>query len=603
MTAGDGNQIDDPELAEAVWDLSPLVDGEGDAGAERMLASALTRASAFAAAYGGRVADLSADELVAAVSELEQITDLARVVRSYGSMRFTANTSDEQAAALNGRTEAGKADVQARILFFELEWVAIGDEEAERLLAEAGDRLAFAAHHLRRLRATRTYLLSQPEERILAETAGPRLAAWVQLYLELTGSMAAEIGGRSVPLSEVSLELYEPDRKRRLIAMEAMGTSLEQGLNTRATIYNAVLGEKATSDRLRGYPTWLSSRNLSNELADASVAAQLEAVRGRYDIPRRWAQLKAKLLGLEQLSSSDLQAPVFPTASSLSYGDARRLVVSAYSDFSPVAGELVAAFFTEQRIDAPIRPGKLGGAFCDPVAPSQHAYVLTNFGSRMYGAMYLAHELGHGLHAELSRGQRGLQSESSLPLAEVASTFGEALVLDQLLATADDERLRLELLGGSLDDAVMNVFFSAACNRFEEIAHTARRDRGDLTPEAYTEAWLSAFTELWDDTIEIEPSYGRWWSYMPHMVIEPGYVYSYSFALLLSWSAFDRYKRLGPEFAESYLEMLSAGGSRPPEELVALIGLDLTDPAIWSRGLDLLDSRLQQAERLAAVFV
>ncbi len=603
MATGDKDPIDDPELTEAVWDLSPLVDGQGDAGADKMLAAALTRASAFATAYAGRVCELSADELIAAVSELEQITDLAMVVRSYGSMRFMADTSQEQAAALNARAEAGRNDVQARVLFFELEWVAIGDEQAERLLAEAGERLAFAAHHLRRLRARRPYLLSQPEERILAETTGPRLAAWVQLYLELTGSMQAEIGGRTVPLSELSLESYEPDRERRRAASEAMNTSLEQGLSTRATIYNAVLGEKAISDRLRGYPTWVSSRNLSNELADTSVAAQLEAVRGRYDIPRRWARLKARLLGIERLASCDLQAPVFPTASSLSYGDARRIVVSAYNELSPVAGEVVAAFFTEGRIDAPIRAGKLGGAFCDPVAPSQHPYVLTNFGSRIFGAMHLAHELGHGLHAELSRGQRALQCESSLPLAEVASTFGEALVLEQLLATAEDERLRLELLAGSLDDALMNVFFAVASNRFEEITHTARRNQGDLSPEAYTEAWLSAFTELWDDTLEIDSSYSRWWSYMPHMIIEPGYVYSYSFALLLSWSAFDRYRRIGPEFAQGYLEMLSAGGSRPPEELVALIGLDLSDPAVWSHGLNLLDSRLQQAERLAAGFV
>jgi oligoendopeptidase F len=589
----------DPDRDAAVWNLEPIVDNQGDAGARRLLKQALSRAGAFTTLFAGRVARLEADALVSAVTELTEIRELLWRASGYGHMRGYADSSDPAAGALRGAVEAAQAEIDAKLLFFELEWVALDDDRAEALLAGAGDRLDFAAHHLRRLRARRPYLLSHEQERILAETSVQRLSAWKRLYSDNAAGLSAVIDGDPVPMPQALSLLGSAVRDQRLQAMAAIADGAAAGLPTRVAAYNQVLGEKAVDDRLRGYATWLSSRNLANETTDVAVENQLAAIAGRYDLPRRWNRLKARLMGVERLATSDLRAPLLTVERQVPFSQTRQLITSAWSSFSPRAGAIVDSFFTQGLIDAPIRANKEGGALCAEAGASSHPYVLVNYASRPEDTMALAHEIGHALHFELARDQRALQCETSIPMLEVASTFSEALIAQHLMARAADDRERIALLAARLDDAMLNVFQCCALVSAEARMHRHRREQGELSAGELSEIWTSSLSDLWEDTVEIEDGMRLLWSLLPHLIWEPGYLYSYSYGLLTAWSAFARYAEVGEEFAEDYLNMLAAGGSRSPEELVAIVGLELADPAFWAAGLDLLDSMLKEAEALA----
>jgi len=592
--------VSDLDRDAAVWNLEPIVDNQGEAGALRLLDQARSRAEALRAELAGRLAQLEVDALVSAVGELTEIRELLSRASGYGRMRGYADSADPTAGALQGAAEAAQAEIDAQLMFFELEWVALDEARAEALLAGAGDQLDFAAHHLRHLRARRPYLLSHEQERILAETSVQRLSAWKRLYSENAARLTAEIDGDSVPMTQALSLLGSPARDQRLQAMAAIADGAAAGLPTRVAAYNQVLGEKGVDDRLRGYPTWLSSRNLANETTDAAVEAMLAAIGARYDLPQRWNRLKARLLDVERLATSDLRAPLSRVERPVPFRETRQLIASAWSSLSPRAGAIIDAFFAQGLIDAAIRANKQAGALCAQAGASSHPYVLLNYDSRPRDTMSLAHELGHGLHFELARAQRALQCRTSIPMMEVASTFSEALIAQHLMASAADDRERLALLSARLDDAMLNVFEGCALVSAEAGMHRHRREHGELSAEELSEIWTTSLSNLWEDTIEIEEGTRLLWSLIPHMIWEPGYLYSYSYGLLTAWSAFARYKQVGDGFAEDYLAMLAAGGSRSPEELVAMVGLDVNDPGFWNAGLDLLDGMLKDAEAVAA---
>jgi oligoendopeptidase F len=353
-------------------------------------------------------------------------------------------------------------------------------------------------------------------------------------------------------------------------------------------------------DRLRAYPHWLASRNLANEASDESVMALIEAVRARYDIPQRWYRLKAKLLGLPRLADYDRAAPVLPEEVTFAYAEARELVLDTYDSFSTEAGRVARRFFDEHWIDAPVRPHKRGGAFCAYTVPSVHPYVMLNFTARRRDVLTMAHELGHGLHAALAARQGIFQQSTPLTLAETASVFGEALVFGRMLDAAGDDDARLSLLAERIDGAVATVFRQMAMNRFEHLVHTRRRTDGELSVDGFAEAWVESQAELFGDSVEITEGYRSWWSYVPHFINTPGYVYAYAYGQLLALSVYGRYLEEGPSFAPRYLDLLAAGGSRSPEELGALVGIDLSDPGFWDAGLALVEQQLTAAEELAA---
>ncbi len=592
------DHLQDPELLEAEWDLGPLVGGEGDPGVDREVAEARERATAFAERHAGKVAQLDGAGLREAMAELAAIGELVGKAGSYASLKFSTDTAEPARGALLQKvTEAG-TEIETKLLFFELEWAAVDDQRAEELLSAEG--LEFARHHLRSARRYRPHLLTEPEEKILAEKSISSQASWSRLFGELVSALRVRAGDEEVPLDVALSQLQAPDRELRRETAEAVSAALEPGLRTRAFIYNTLAHDKSVEDRLRHFPTWLSARNLSNEASDESVMALIEAVRGRYDIPQRWYRLKAQLLGVDRLADYDRAAPVLPEDVTFSYGESRDLVLDTYDAFSPRAGKVVRRFFDENWIDAPVRPHKRGGAFCAYTVPSVHPYVLLNFTARRRDVLTMAHELGHGLHAALAQPQGVFHQSTPLTLAETASIFGEALTFDRMLDAASDDDARLSLLADRIDGAIATVFRQMAMNRFEHLIHTGRRQDGELPPDRMSELWVQTQAELFGDSVEITEGYRTWWSYVPHFINTPGYVYAYAYGQLLALSVYKRYLDEGESFVPRYLDLLAAGGSRSPEELGAMVGIDLADPGFWDAGLVLVEEQLSAAEELAA---
>ncbi len=590
--------LQDPELLGTEWDLAPLVDGDLDGGVQRQLSEAGERAQTFARSYAGRIGELDTAQLAAAMHELAVLYELIGKAGSYASLRFATDTAEPARGALLQLVQEKATEIETLLLFVELEWAAVPDGPAEALLA--GDELAFCAHYLRSARRYRPHLLSEPEEKILAEKSIASGGAWSRLFGEQTASIRVELDGEQQSLEVALSRLQSPDRELRRTVAEAVTAALTPGLRTRAFIYNTLLYDKSVEDRLRAYPHWLAGRNLANEASDASVMALIEAVRGRFDIPQRWYRLKAKLLGIERIADYDRAAPVLPQEITFSFGDAREMVLDTYHAFSPAAGALAQRFFDERWVDAPVREHKRGGAFCSYTVPSVHPYVMLNFTARRRDVLTMAHELGHGLHAALAQPQGVFHQSTPLTLAETASVFGETLVFGRLLDAAGSDDDRLSLLAERIDGGVATVFRQMAMNRFEHLVHTRRRTEGELSVDRINASWVESQEELFGDSVQITDGYHSWWSYVPHFINTPGYVYAYSYGQLLAMSVYKRYAEEGDGFVPRYLELLAAGGSRGPEELAAIVGIDLADPGFWDSGLQLIDDQLTAAEALAA---
>ena len=590
----------DQALDTAFWDLEPLVERRGPEGVEAMLGEARERSVAFAERYRGRVGELDSGELAGAMQELAAISDLGGRAGSYVVLAFSLDTADPATGALMQRGRELGAEIETLLLFFELEWNELPEERADRLLADDG--LAFCRHYLRTLRRYLPHQLSEPEERVLTETSVTGSSAFKRLFTEQTSSLLVDLPGSPEPasLEEALSRLQDSDRGRRQEAAGAVTEALRPGLRTRGYVFNTLLQDKAVKDRLRNYPHWLASRNLANEASDESVEALIEAVRSRYELARRWYRLKARLLGIDRLAYWDRMAPVGDSDDRIPYSEAQSIVLDCYSEFSPELGRTAGEFFEHGYIDGPPRPGKRGGAFCSYTVPSVHPYVLLNYTSRPHDVLTMAHELGHGVHASLARPQGIFQFTTPLTLAETASIFGETIVLERLLERAPDAAGRLDLLAGSLDGAVAAVFRQVAMNRFEHAVHTERRERGELATDRFGELWLETQTDLLGDSVELGDDYALWWSYIPHFMDTPGYVYAYAYGHLLALSVYRRYEEAGADFVPSYLDLLKAGGSLPPEELGAIVGVDLSDPGFWSSGLDLIERQLEAAEAAAA---
>jgi oligoendopeptidase F len=587
-------------LESVAWDLEPLVDGEGEAGADRLLDEADRRAAAFAERYAGKVAELDGPELATAVQELGDLSEIVGRVGSYAALRFSVDTADPANGALMQRVQERGTAIETQLLFFELEWATLDDERVEELLA--ADGLDHARHHLRTIRRYRPHLLSEPEEKILAEKSVTGAGAWTRLFSEITSAIKVDLDGEDEPVAlDVALaRLASPDRELRAHVAERVTEALQPTMRIRGYIFNTLLADKSVDDRLRSYPTWLSSRNLSNEASDESVQALVEAVRESYEIPRRWYRLKARLLGVDRIADYDRMASVASVEEpEIGWDAARETVLSSFGDFSPVMAEGASRFFDERWIDAPVRPAKRGGAFCAYTVPSAHPYVMLNYTSKRRDVMTLAHELGHGLHAYFARERGVFEQHTPLTLAETASVFGETLVFRRLLDATGTAEARLALLAENIEGSIATVFRQVAMNRFEHLAHTARREEGELSLERISDLWVQSQEEMVGDAVEVTEGYRGWWSYVPHFIGTPGYVYAYAYGQLLALSVYGRYLAEGESFVPKYLEMLSAGGSRSPEELAEIAGLDLTDPGFWRAGLDLVRGQLEEAEAAA----
>jgi oligoendopeptidase F len=591
------SEIADPEVEAVAWDLSDLLQGSGEEALDTMLADAQARADAFGDRYAGHVAELDGPGLVEAMGELAELSEIAGRIGSYAMLDFSTNTADPARGALLAKVQEKGTAIETRLIFFELEWAAIDDARADELLT--ADGLDFARHHLRSARRYRPHLLSEPEEKILAEKSLSGSSAWARLFAEQSSAITVSLDSEPEPvaLEQALSRLFSPERAVRQHAAERVTEALQPGLRTRAFIFNTLLSDKMTDDRLRHHDHWLQSRNLANEASDASVQALIKAVRDRYELPRRWYRLKAGLLGVDRLADYDRMASVVEEDEPMTWGAARDTVLDAYGSFSGELGDLAKRFFDESWIDAPVRPGKRGGAFCAYTVPSVHPYVMLNWTSRRRDALTLAHELGHGVHAALGGRQGVFHQGTPLTLAETASVFGETLVFGRLLEQAGTPQSRLSLLAESIEGSIATVFRQIAMNRFEDLIHTERREVGELSVERFGALWRESQEEMLGDSVDVTANYESWWSYVPHFVNVPGYVYAYAYGQLLALSVYGRYEAEGESFVPAYLELLGAGGSKSPEELGRIVGIDLADPGFWDAGLDLVERQLEEAER------
>lgn len=591
----------DPDLtaADVHWNLDTLT---GGADADELLDRAEVIVDELATARG-TIAGLDAAKLAALMARSGELEELLGRIGNYVMLRFSENTADPERGAAMMAVQERVTAMSTKLVFFDLEWADIPDERVEELLADP--RLDFCAHHLRNLRRYRPYLLSEPEEKLLTEKSVSGAGAWVRLFEELTSALTVELPGSLVGQPgegavEVGLEaglslLQNPDRDARATAAAAVTESLAPGLRTRAFVYNTLLLDKSVDDRLRSYPEWVSSRNLANEATDESVQALIDAVVGRYDIAQRWYTAKAQVLGLDRLTDYDRMASVAADEAGIGWSEARRVVLDAYGSFSPELADVAGRFFDENWIDAPAGDGKRPGAFCAYTVPSHHPYVLLNWTSRSRDVLTLAHELGHGLHAYLAREQGVFHQSTPLTLAETASVFGEAVTNNSMLAGMTDPGDRFSLLASTLEDSIATVFRQVAMNRFEAAAHRERREVGELSVDRFGELWGTTQAAVLGDSVELTEGYHTWWSYIPHFIATPGYVYAYAYGQLLALSVYARYRAEGDGFVPAYLELLRAGGSLPPEELGRIVECDLADPAFWDAGLDIVEGQLDAA--------
>ena len=581
---------------EVAWDLETLLPVPGKNGVLQLLDEAAAEAEILTQARG-TLGSMTVSDFASFVDSLASLTDKLGRAGNYAMLQFTVDTDSPEVGALMQQTQERSTAIGSQLIFVEIELSELPDSKAEEFIADP--RLSQVSHHLENLRRYRPFLLTEPEEIILSEKSVTGAAAWSRLWDEQSSAIRCELGDESVSLENCLAQLESPDSATRRAAFEAITGGLAPGIRTRGYIYNTLMADHFTEDRMRGYSTWISARNLSNEASDESVSALCEAVVGRYDIPHRWYALKAAMLGQDKLEVYDRIAPVVSDEAHFEWDAAKSIVLDAYRSFSEDIAEVVEQFFDNPWIDAPTRDSKRGGAFCAYTVPTHHPYLLLNWTSKRRDVLTLAHELGHGVHAYLARPQGPFHQSTPLTLAETASVFGETVTFGRLLEGVTDPAERLPLLAENLDGQIATVFRQVGMNRFESAVNTERRTVGELSVERFGELWQETQAPMLGPSVNFTEGYETWWSYIPHFIHTPGYVYAYAYGQLLALSVFARYEHEGAGFVPSYLDMLAAGGSKSPQALGEMVGVDLGDPEFWDGGLGIIDRVLTETEAAA----
>jgi oligoendopeptidase F len=582
---------------DVLWRLSDLYLGPEDPQIAADKTWCRDQAQHLSDACRGKVGTLSAEQLRDAVRKLEDLQERCHRLLAFGYLSFATRTNDAAAGGLWQDVQVFYSQIQRDTLFLELEWTQVEDALSEVILNDPV--MEFYRHHLTSLRRYRPHLLTEPEERVLAEKEPSGASAWTTLFDKVMGSLRFGEGLRTE--SEVLSDLYHPDRGVRKRAAADLTGGLESVLHILTHIFNTILLDKAIVDRLRQYPHWLRARNLSNEADDAMVHALVAAVSSRYELVQRYYRLKRRLLGVETLVDYDRYAPLPGLPGNVfSWDAARATVLDAYAAFSPEMARVAARFFEEEWIHAPVQPGKRSGAFSHPTVPSAHPFVLVNFSGTHRDIMTLAHELGHGVHQTLAARQGFYNAQTPLTIAETASVFGEMLVFTHMIEQLTTPAEKTALLCSKLEDIFATVFRQVSMNQFEESVHTARREKGELDAGTISDQWMETQRALFGESVQLQDHYRLWWSYIPHFLHSPGYVYAYAFGELLVLALFQQYREAGNAFVPLYLELLSSGGRESPSELLRPLGVDLRDPTFWNRGLNVIEELLDQAEALAA---
>lgn len=582
---------------EIQWDLSDLYKSIDDPQLEKDRETVRKKADTFAGNYKGKITDLDAGEFKKALQEYEEILEIIGKIGSYAHLIWSTNTSKPEYGKLIQQSKELSSEIHQKLVFFDVEWLDVDDKKAEKWIES--EELNHYRHYLETSRRYKDHILSEKEEQILSAKSVTGSSAWNRYFDETLGAAKFELEGEELTEQEVLSKLHEPDRELRKKAHASLTDTFKDLSRTLTFVFNTLLADKHTNDKLRNYNSWISSRNLSNEIDDKTVELLINSVTGNYGLVQRFYKLKRELLGYDKLYDYDRYAPLLQNQEEVRWDKAREIVLSSYTEFHPQMGEIAGKFFEQSWIDAAIKPGKRGGAYSASTVPSVHPYVFMNFDGKIRDVQTLAHELGHGVHQYLARKQGALQAGTPLTTAETASVFGEMLVFQNLIKKLEDPKEKLALLMGKIDDTIATVFRQVSMNRFEHAMHTKRREEGELTTEAFSRLWRTTQEDLYGDSVEITESYNLWWCYIPHFLHTPGYVYAYAFGELLVLALYEEYTRSENGFSEKYISMLEAGGSDWPENIVSKVGLDITDRDFWDKGLSAVEKMVQQAEELA----
>jgi oligoendopeptidase F len=579
------------------WDLSDLYPGPDSEALTRDLARLADDAEAFRERYQSRLADLSGTALGAAVETYERLQEASGRIMSYASLVHAGDLADPEIGRFFQTMQERINAVSTTLLFFTLELNRLEDAVLEE--KEADPALAHYGPWLRDTRAFRPHQLSDEIEKLLHEKYVAGRAAWTRLFDETIADLRFPIRGRELTEAEALDLLSDRDPEVRREAAFVVGDVLGNNARTFGLITNTLAKDKEIEDRWRHFARPISSRNLANFVEDEVVDALITAVREAYpQLSHRYYRLKAGWFGVEALPFWDRNAPLPEDEDRLiPWPEAESIVLSAYRAFSSELAAIGGRFFAGRWIDAPVRPGKASGAFAHPTVPSAHPYLLLNYQGRVRDVMTLAHELGHGVHQVLAARQGYLMADTPLTLAETASVFGEMLTFRALLARETDPRRRKIMLAAKVEDMLNTVVRQIAFVSFEVRVHDERRE-AELTPDRLAEIWLDVQRESLGPALRLDDPYRHYWSYIPHFIHTPFYVYAYAFGDCLVNSLYAVYENAHQGFAERYLELLRAGGTLRHRELLAPFGLDAADPSFWSKGLSVIAGFIDELERL-----
>jgi len=579
------------------WDLSDLYPGRDSEALARDLTRLSDDAEAFRVRYQGRLADLSGAALGAAIETYERLQEQSGRIISYASLVHAGDLADPEVGRFFQTMQERINAISTKLLFFTLELNRV--EDADLAAKQADPALARYRPWLRDTRAYRPHQLSDEIEKLLHEKYVAGRAAWMRLFDETIADLRFPIGGKELTETEALDLLSDRDPETRREAGLVIGEVLGKNARTFALITNTLAKDKEIEDRWRGFERPISSRNLANFVEDEVVDALIAAVRNSYPrLAHRYYKLKASWFGVESLPFWDRNAPLPEDEDrQILWPEAEEMVLSAYGAFSPELAAIGGRFFARRWIDAPVRPGKASGAFAHPTVPSAHPYLLLNYQGRVRDVMTLAHELGHGVHQVLSARQGYLMADTPLTLAETASVFGEMLTFRALLARETDPKRRKIMLAAKVEDMLNTVVRQIAFASFEIKVHDERRE-AELTPDTLGEIWLAVQRESLGPALLLDDPYRYYWTYIPHFIHTPFYVYAYAFGDCLVNSLYAVYQDAHQGFAEKYLELLRAGGTLLHHELLAPFGLDAADPTFWSKGLSVIAGFIDELEQL-----
>ncbi|MFZ5732333.1 MAG: M3 family oligoendopeptidase [Pseudomonadota bacterium] len=582
------------------WNLADLYPAIDAPEVTRDLDRLAEECASFEQAYKGKLADETAKPdggawLAQAIKRFETIDDLAGRLVSYAGLIHAGNTVDPAISKFYGDVGERITAASVHLLFFTLELNRLDDAVLERALANAD--LAYYKPWIEDTRKDKPYQLEDRVEQLFHEKSVSGYAAWNRLFDQTISGLRFKVGGKELAIEPVLTLLQDRAPEKRKAAAQALGKTFKANERTFALITNTLAKDKEISDRWRGFQDIADARHLSNRVEREVVDALVSSVRAAYPrLSHRYYALKARWFKKKTLPYWDRNAPLpFASKNVIAWNDAQSLVLNAYGAFSPQMAKIAERFFTDRWIDAPVRPGKAPGAFSHPTTPSAHPYVLLNYQGKPRDVMTLAHELGHGVHQVLAAERGPLMAPTPLTLAETASVFGEMLTFKKLLASTRNAKERQALLAGKVEDMINTVVRQIAFYTFERTVHSERRN-GELTAERLGEIWMSVQSESLGPAIELKPGYETFWMYIPHFIHSPFYVYAYAFGDCLVNSLYAVYENATEGFAERYLAMLAAGGSKHYSELLAPFGLDAKSPTFWDGGLSVIEGLITELE-------